>query len=313
MLISVVVCTYNRCGLLEQVMKTLTSQTLLGDQFEILVIDNNSKDNTPTVVAHIIKEKPKISIRYILETKQGLSHARNRGWNEAKGEYIAYIDDDCKAPKQWLEVAKRIIDQYSPAIFGGPYYAFYNSPKPKWFKDSYASHTLGEKSHPIGHDEFVSGGNIFFRKSLLQKIGGFDPKLGMMGNKIAYGEETALQIYARDSMPNELIYYDPELYVYHLVRPEKMSLKWILRQQFSHGRYSFLIFQNRKNGVIYTYKIYAHFVLVVVTITYNLIKTPFRDKKQFPYFENYLYERILIHILNFGGLYEQLIHNKSNH
>jgi len=148
-----------------------------------------------------------------------------------------------KAPEQWLEIAKQIIDQHSPAIFGGPYYAFYNSPKPKWFKDSYSSHTLGDQAHPLEFNEFVSGGNIFFRKSLLQEIGGFDPKLGMIGNKIAYGEETALQIYIRESMPYELIYYDPELYVYHLVRTEKMSLKWSFCQHFSHGRYSFLIFK----------------------------------------------------------------------
>lgn len=134
----------------------------------------------------------------------------------------------------------------------------------------------------------------------------------MVGDKIAYGEETALQIYLRESMPTELIYYDPDLYVYHLVRPEKMSLKWSLCQHFSLGRHSFLIFENRKNGIADTYKIFLHFMLILITINYNLIKTPFRDRKQYPYFENYLYERIFIHISRFGGLYEQLIQIKSN-
>ncbi len=177
-LISVVVCTYNRCDLLEQVMKTLVIQTLSRDQFEIIVVDNNSKDGTSKVTDLFIVNNPETNIRYALETKQGLSHARNRGWKEAKGEYVSYIDDDCKAPGQWLEVAKQIIDQHFPTIFGGPYYAFYSSPKPNWFKDSYGSHTLGDQAHPMGLDEFVSGGNIFFQKSLLQKIGGFDPNLG---------------------------------------------------------------------------------------------------------------------------------------
>lgn len=307
-MISVTVCTYNRCDLLEQIMQTLINQTLQKELYEIIIVDNNSKDNTSNIADQLIKNNPEINIRYIIETKQGLSHARNRGWKEAKGEYVAYIDDDCKASEQWLEVAKRIIDQHSPAIFGGPYYAYYNSAKPKWFKDSYGSHKLGDEAHLMDQNEFISGGNIFFRRSLLQKIGGFDPKLGMTGNKIGYGEETALQIYVRESMPNELIYYDPKLYVYHLVRPEKMSLKWRLHQSFSDGRYSFLVFQtaNEKSK----YKSLIKLLYSVLPILCAIVRILFRDRKQYPYFENYIYERISPYIANFGKSYEQFIQKR---
>lgn len=309
MLISVVVCTYNRCDLLEKVMKTLTNQTLPRDKFEILIIDNNSKDNTPAVATLLIKENPKISIRYLLETKQGLSHARNRGWKEAKGEYVAYIDDDCKAPEKWLEVAYQIIKDHSPGIFGGPYYAFYNTSKPKWFKDIYGSHELGDNAHKIKNNEFVTGGDIFFRKSLLQKIGGFDPRLGMVGNKIAYGEETALQIYVRESMSDELIYYDPELYVYHLVRPDKMSLKWRASHLFSSGRSYFYILKYNESDLKIT-KLFLRIIYSFLLIVSDIGKMPFRDQKIYPYFENYLYEHAFRHIADLGKYYEQLSQGK---
>lgn len=303
-MISVVICTYNRCDLLMQVIKTLVNQKLSSKLYEIIVIDNNSRDNTKDVVNQIISQNPDKSISYVLETKQGLSHARNCGWKEARGEYIAYIDDDCKASEQWLEVAKRIIDQYSPAIFGGPYYAFYSSPKPKWFKDSYGSHTLGNKAHLMGYNEFVHGGNIFFRKSLLQKIGGFDPKLGMVGSKVAYGEETMLQVYVRNSMPSELIYYDPELYVYHLVRPEKMSLKWNLINKIAEGSDSYRLFQSKETKL---YKI-SMFSLIkdIVFLFVDLFGVFFRNKKKYPHFENYLYERIFKDVEIFGNLLESI-------
>ncbi len=305
-MISVVICTYNRCDLLKQVMQTLVNQKLSSKLYEIIVVDNNSKDNTKDIVNQIISNNLDKSIYYVLETKQGLSHARNRGWKEAKGEYVAYIDDDCKAPEQWLEIAKQIIDQHSPAIFGGPYYAFYSSPKPNWFKDSYGSHTLGDQAHPMGFDEFVSGGNIFFRKSLLQKIGGFDPKLGMVGNKIAYGEETVLQIYVRESMPTESIYYDPDLYMYHLVRPEKMSLKWNLRKRIADGCNSYQLFHSRKIKLRPKLRIGFNVIIYLFLIFVDLFRIFFRDKKRYPYFENYAYERIFGYVEALTDSFKQL-------
>ena len=111
--------------------------------------------------------------------KQGLSHARNRGWKEAKGKYVGYIDDDAKAPPQWVSVAQKVIENMKPAAFGGGYRAYYDSPKPNWWKDEYRSHIPGKEARILEEDKYLSGGNLFFRLSLLQKLGGFDPNFGM--------------------------------------------------------------------------------------------------------------------------------------
>lgn len=101
--ISVVVCTFNRADILPLALQSLCEQTPHHDQTEIIVVDNNSPDNTRQVVDEFIEKYP--NIRYCFEPIQGLSHARNRGWREARGEYVGYLDDDAKAPPEWLHSA----------------------------------------------------------------------------------------------------------------------------------------------------------------------------------------------------------------
>ena len=126
--ISIVICTQNRADLLADLLQTLSKQDLFRAFYEVIVVDNDSKDRTRRVAEDFCHKYE--NARYCIELQHGLSYARNRGMLEAKGEYVGYVDDDCKLPAQWLTVAKEIIDQIAPAIFGGPTYPFYNSQKP---------------------------------------------------------------------------------------------------------------------------------------------------------------------------------------
>jgi glycosyltransferase involved in cell wall biosynthesis len=305
--ISVVICTYNRGKLLADALSTVCNQTLDPSVYEVIVVDNNSTDNTNEVVKGYRRRFTNVS--YCIEPHQGLSRARNCGWQEAKGGYVAYIDDDCKVPEQWLTVAKKIIEQISPDVFGGPYFSFYNTPKPHWFKDSYGSREHGKEARFLTDNEYLSGGNIFFRRELLEILGGFDVSLGMSGQRLAYGEETALLRHIRETMPEQIIYYDPEMYVHHLVHSKKMSLPWVIRQRFVDGRYSYRVFKNNSNtpGAIQSLQIrqsVANLCKVVLNFTRNARR---RDRVRYPYFQNYLYEQIFEYIQSFGILYEQYL------
>lgn len=163
MLISVILCTYNRADLLATALQTLCEQSLDKREYEVIVVDNNSADETRQVAEAFCRDYA--NVRYVFETRQGLSHARNRGWREARGEYVAYTDDDCKLPSQWLAVAKQVIEEISPGVLGGPYFAFYNTPKPRWFKDSYGSRDLGDQARALTTSEFLVGGKD--RKSVV--------------------------------------------------------------------------------------------------------------------------------------------------
>jgi glycosyltransferase involved in cell wall biosynthesis len=303
--ISTVICTYNRADLLAGALESLCQQTLHSDLYEILVVDNASTDNT-TGVVHSCQEKyPNHYIRSFSEIKQGLSHARNRGWQEACGEYVAYIDDDCKVPSQWLMVAMDIIRCVSPAMLGGPYYAFYKSPKPIWFKDEYGSHVIIGEAGELPLDEYLSGGNLFIRKDLLKSVGGFNSFLGMAGGSIAYGEETALIRRVRKVQPQALIYYSPGLFVYHLVRETKWDFVWLIRQRFAQGRYGYLVFCDNQHtiSVRHVLGFFGIIFIILYECTFGVL---FRNRQKYPYYQNYLYEDAFQKIAVWGKLYERL-------
>ena len=307
--ISVVICTYNRAELLPTALESLVGQSIDPSLYEIIVVNNSSTDDTDKIVKELQYKYSSHDIKLIHEPCLGLSHARNTGWKNGKGEYIAYVDDDCKIPEHWISTANQIIKEKAPAAFGGPYYAFYNSPKPKWYKDSYGSHVQGDKPRELKEHEYLDGGNILFRKVLLQQIGGFDIDLGMYGDKIAYGEETALLRKIRKTMPNQSIYYDPRLYVYHLVAPQKMTMHWIMRHRFIDGRYSYRALQDKHDESTNPLLLIANMSLALLAFGKDvIIDSCFRNRAQYPYWQNYFYEKTFKHISKLGSLYEQLNH-----
>ena len=311
-LISVVICTYNRVDIFVDALKTMCNQTLDALFYEVIVVDNNSSDNT----AHVAKDfcERFSNVRYCLESKQGLSHARNRGWREAQGEYVAYIDDDCKVPEQWLAVAKDIIERFSPGVFGGPAYAFYKTPKPRWFKDSYGSHEPFKDARILKNEECIEifGMNMCFRRSLLETLGGFDVRLGMCGEKIAYCEETALILHISNNMTDDLIYYDPRLWLYHLVRKKKMTVRWLVHSWFTIGQYSnYCSDIPQSNGRLQLLKhIACQLRVIAKNLAYGALR---RNRTQYIYFRNYFHERTYQHLFKLGKLYGQYQQMRRRH
>ena len=308
-MISVIVCTYNRSNLLAGALKTLCCQaTVDKSDYEIIVVDNNSTDETLEVAQGFSSRFS--SVTYYLETKQGLSYARNRGWQEAKGRYVAYIDDDCEVPETWLAAVMDTIERISSGVFGGPIYAFYNSPKPVWYKDSYGSYEPLKEPRILRGEEctYIKGGNMCFRRTLLVAFGGFDVTLGMSGENLGYHEETDLILRIAAALPNEVIYYHPDLYLYHLVREEKMNLLWYFRAWFAIGQYSVSSSNvSQANAEHHLGKqILSHFLSTIKHLARGLLS---RNHIRYPYFQNYLYERGFVYLKKLGqlvGQYQQM-------
>ncbi|MGB0383263.1 MAG: glycosyltransferase family 2 protein [Ardenticatenaceae bacterium] len=302
-MISVVICTYNRADLLANALETVCEQTLSASEYEVIVVDNNSSDETASVTHAFAARYP--NLRYAFEPQQGLSHARNRGWQEAKGDYVGYIDDDCKVPAGWLAVAKALIERLAPDVFGGPYFAFYKTPKPAWFKDEYASYEPYPNATFIeGLPDALHGGNLFLRRELIKKVGGFNPALGMSGEKMAYGEETALLRQLHATRPNLRLYYEPKLLLYHLVRPEKMSLRWIMYNRFMSGRYNYRV-QSGKPSQSGRIRLLLRLTKTLFRFIFSLtIELLFWKRQQYPYVQTYLYENAFWHLYKLGELCE---------
>lgn len=301
-LISVVICTYNRADLLANLLPTVCQQSVERSQYEVIIVDNNSTDNTSVVSDSFVAHND--NVRYCFEPQQGLSHARNRGWQEAKGQYVAYLDDDCKVPEQWLEVAADVIHRISPSVFGGPYFAFYNVKKPPWYKDRYGSYEPYTQAMRLEEPEKLHGGNLFLERKVLEESAGFDPQLGMSGGKMAYGEETGLLQHLDATIPNLLAYYEPNLFVYHLVRPEKMKIGWIIRHRFVNARYVYRVSEEVPTMGQIRLILYLFYFSLRLMFSCTLGFFIWR-REEYKYLQNYWYERTFEHLFPLGWFYEQ--------
>jgi glycosyltransferase involved in cell wall biosynthesis len=298
-LFSVVICTYNRASFLRTAVKSVLDQKIAMDSYELIIVDNASTDETREVVRELSGERNNVS--YVFEEKQGLSHARNRGWKEARGDYVIYIDDECILPSGYLEIAFRIHQQHSPDIFGGQIKSFYDYKKPRWIKDEYYSDFLTRKTEILSHVEFVYGGNMGIRREILSSLGGFNPDLGMKAEALSFAEEVEFQQRAFQSIPDLKVLFDSDLWLYHQVRKEKVNLKWIFKYHFFLGLRGFEGYNN-----IQTYKRmsggqkFARIIKILVGVSYRIfricVRVPilmFWRSEKYPYWQQYLVEKIL--------------------
>lgn len=230
--LSVVICTYNRANLLRNCLESLTKQTIAPAKYELIIVDNNSTDQTSRVVDEYKDRLP--NLMYYLEEKQGLSNARNRGYMQAKGEYVGYIDDDAKASEDWVERALEIIHNEKPIMFGGPVYPYYQIPKPDWMKDEYNQYSVYDKEGYLGSYEWLSGSNMFILRKELQSIGGFNSALGMHGSTLSYNEETAIQSLLKQR--GKKIMYSKSLVAYHLVAKNRYNPVFYLYRNYRIGK-----------------------------------------------------------------------------
>lgn len=237
-MISVAICTYNNAARLAVALQSLSEMVYPpGLEYEILVIDNNSRDETKQIVesyAHIWGPR----LRYIFESNQGLSHARNRAMREAAGDVVSYIDDDIKADPQWLSAIDAAFRKYATAaVVGGRSYLVFPSNPPAWFSERCEMFLsrLDYGDQPIVNiDRDLFGVNFSVRKEWLHRVGGFDTSLGRCGRSLMSGEESDLlkRIRARGG----IAVYEPAAVVGHIVPPERMKLRWFLRRFFFAGR-----------------------------------------------------------------------------
>ncbi len=232
-LITIVICTYNRAYILNECLDSLAAQTVSLDQFDILIIDNNSADGTPKIATEFCRRVP--NSRVVSEPSQGLSYARNRAILEAQTPWVAFLDDDAKAHPDWLATVLETIKNDDFDAFGGPYYAwhFFGAP-PKWFPKDFGTYEAAQSYGPLSDANHIPGGNCAFKLSAAQTVGCFPVDIGMTGKKCAYGEETLM--FDRMKAAGFRLGYVPAMKIDHCVLPYKYSFFWQIKSAFARGR-----------------------------------------------------------------------------
>lgn len=233
--ISVIVCTYNRADIIGHCLESLCTQTLDEGRFDVLVVDNNSTDNTAEMVKPFL-HRP--NFRYCNEETQGLSAARNRGLADSKGNFVAYLDDDAVANPNYLETVCKLLKtmELIPFCMGGPILPFYTTPKPAWFKDKYETRRLWNEPRYLTEGEHFSGSNMVWQRHLLEELGGFVVGYGMSGSQLALGEDTEVFRRVWELYEQPRFYYSPELIIRHWVPSHKMRISYQLARYFMNGQ-----------------------------------------------------------------------------
>jgi glycosyltransferase involved in cell wall biosynthesis len=250
---TVAVCTYNRGKLLKLCIESLSNINFPSNEFEVLVIDNNSTDNTAEVCNNLVSQYPNLSFRYILETKQGVAHSRTRGAIEARGEIIAYIDDDCLAEGNWLKHIVEFYDEHTEAMStGGKIVPKYLVPVAGWFGRYFwglvGNYDLGAKVFQMKGVRYPSGANMHFRKTAFERYGYFDGDLGRSGKSLMAGEEKGM--YLKLIQHNEKVYYLPHVIVYHHVEGNKFDKTYVRKHSFGIGASERLMNKNNPGKLV---------------------------------------------------------------
>ncbi|MFV2081278.1 MAG: glycosyltransferase [bacterium] len=239
--LSVVICTCNRSDLLSRALESIAGQTLDGNRFEVAVIDNNSTDDTKVVTESFMD---RIDLKYFFEAEQGYAPARNRGWRETNGRYVAYMDDDARAAPDWCEKILYAFESVTPkpAIVGGLILPDYQSTPPGWFSDSLETRSWGDQAHflepPTAKDGFSSS-NMAVSREIFHLYGGFTSVRRKDGREIHVGEDTRFCRKVFEYAP--FFWYDPGIVVYHLVPEWKMKIAYRFVRSYRSGKaYSYM-------------------------------------------------------------------------
>jgi GT2 family glycosyltransferase len=217
--------------------KTLTAPRDGG--YEVVVVDNNSTDQTRAVVETAAKESGGV-VRYGFEDRQGKSHALNCGVQLAKGAILAFTDDDVEIDPRWLVEMQRAFTSYMCTGVGGRIVPLWSQGKPSWYVEQgpcglmpvIVRLDLGEQACAMKAPPF--GANMAFRREAFEKFGLFRTDLGPNPRDFVRGEDT--EFGRRVLAAGEQLMYIPTMVVRHPVEEQRATKAYFRSWYFGYGR-----------------------------------------------------------------------------
>ena len=241
MIVTVAICTWNRAKMLDQTLVQMAKLRIpQGIEWELLVVDNNSTDETTQVLTRHLVSKV-LPLRVVVERKQGQSNARNRAIDEAQGEMILWTDDDVLVHSEWLSsYVKAAKDWPTMVYFGGRIDPWFSCDPPSWIKANiselqapFAIRNLSESTRVLLRHEDPYGANLGFRTAVLRKER-FNPDLGLIGKKQTRGDETEMLLRLYDQGYRGVWVHDA--IVDHYIPPERLTAEYIWGYHNGGGR-----------------------------------------------------------------------------
>lgn len=240
--VSVIVATYNRCDTVRKTIESLLRQECDGFTYEVIVVDNNSTDDTRQTLADLRAQPGSENLHYFFEPQQGVSYARNAGITAARAPILAFTDDDIKPANDWVKSIHESFKRFPRAdCIGGKVLPEPGTEFPAWLTSQHwtplALMDLGDEPIELNVNTGAGlvGANLAVRAVALRNVGSFRPQLQRVKGGIGSLEDHELQL--RLSAAGKRLLYVPELVVYAQVFAERLTKNYHRRWYCGHGHF----------------------------------------------------------------------------
>jgi glycosyltransferase involved in cell wall biosynthesis len=253
-------------------------QKFNSEDFEIIVVDNNSVNNVSKSIADFVAKYPQFDIKYFNEEKQGVQYAWNRGIAESKGRLLIFVDDDVTFHTAYFETLENDFSDNLDNISGGGKIApVFEHQKPAWISKYVMPYfieiNLGEKStFPKKHNPFAS--NMLVSKKIIDKVGAFDTEKFNDKSVIIPGTFER-DLFARIRKAGLPVYYFHDLLVWHFIPEEKIEKKYV-KQHFIEAGKTYRDIHLEKGFIHYLYVVWLDllkWLAAFVLSTYYIFTT----------------------------------------
>jgi glycosyltransferase involved in cell wall biosynthesis len=247
--VSLILCTFNRARQLRSAIEHLLAQSPDGPPFELLIVDNNSTDETRSIVEACIAASND-RLRYLFEPRQGVSYARNTGIARAQADIVAFTDDDVRVSRGWVEAIVRAFEAH-PLIgcLGGRTLPAWPEPPPEWLTPLHwvgplALQNYGDRPFIVDARRPIclAGANLAIRKEVFTRIGLFSPD---------YPRSEDTEFLIRFWLSDGQALYVPEMLVHADVQPERLTKAYHRQWHSNNGRCNARMqFEERSDPVV---------------------------------------------------------------
>lgn len=246
--LTLAICTYNNGILLDRTLATIEQQrTPRSIEWSVLVVDNNSTDNTKSIVEGYIDKKTIPQLHYVFEERQGLARARRRAIAETSSEAIAFIDDDCLLDSDWVDRAIAFLEQHPNAgAIGGKVELLWEV-QPQAIhiqcQKSFSAQNWGEAplQLPSKGWTYLVGAGLLLRCQAVEKSGWLERShlVDRCESKLSSGGDIEMVLRIRKA--GYELWYNPEMTLQHYIPQKRMSLEYLYRLHRSFGESTHLL------------------------------------------------------------------------
>jgi glucosyl-dolichyl phosphate glucuronosyltransferase len=238
--LTVAIPTHNRAATLRETLISIAALDLGSEiDADCVVVDNHSTDDTPAVVDAIAKQAA-IPMRRVFEPRLGSSFARNRGVDEARGDFVFFIDDDALAERDWARELLAAIVERNLDVACGAVLPRWPYPPPRWLGPRlyvklavHVESALAASGSAMETLDNYFSANVGFRRDAFERFGRFREDLGVQGGNPMSGEDT--ELFARIIARGGAVGFAPRARVHHMIGPERMTRAYLRRKSFAFG------------------------------------------------------------------------------